>query len=269
MLISALMTLANFYEEGIVCVQDFNNAINLYNRALDICINELDSYKGLPPFYVDYDHIDYLESQINEITEKKKKIDTKPKKCYLFFDVETTGVPKNWKASITDSDNWPRLVQIAWLLYDENENLLESKSEIIKPENFIIPKNASNIHGITTEFAIQNGKNLSKVLDNFKKALEQSSLIIAHNISFDKSIVGAEYYRLYKTKPLSNIKSFCTMVSTTNICRIDGVYGYKFPKLQELHYFLFHQNFEFAHDAMVDTTATAKCYFELKRKNIL
>jgi len=34
---------------------------------------------------------------------------------YLFFDTETTGLPKKWKAPITDLDNWPRLVQLAYL----------------------------------------------------------------------------------------------------------------------------------------------------------
>ena len=146
---------------------------------------------------------------------------------------------------------------------------MESNSEIIKPEKFVIPKSASDIHGITTEYAIQVGKDLSQVLENFKKVMEQSSLIIAHNISFDKNIVGAEFYRLYNSNPLSNIKSFCTMERSTNICKIDGAYGYKFPKLQELYYYLFNQNFENAHDAMIDTKATAKCYFELRRKNLV
>ena len=26
---------------------------------------------------------------------------------YLIFDTETTGLPKNFKAPITDTDNWP------------------------------------------------------------------------------------------------------------------------------------------------------------------
>ena len=31
---------------------------------------------------------------------------------YLIFDTETTGLPKNWKAPLTDFDNWPRMVQL-------------------------------------------------------------------------------------------------------------------------------------------------------------
>jgi DNA polymerase-3 subunit epsilon len=267
--ISTLMNLANFYEDGVVCDKNIDKAIILYNRALTICNKEKDSYNDTPSFYVDYDHVNYLNSQIQEINEKKNAIDTKPKSFYLFFDVETTGIPKNWKASYKDIENWPRLVQIAWLLYDEHENILESKSEIIKPEKFLIPKSASDIHGITTEYAIQVGKELNEVLTNFNIVLEKSNFVIAHNINFDKNTVGAEFYRLYNFNPLSNMKSICTMERSTNICKIEGSFGYKFPKLEELYYHLFHQNIENAHDAMVDTKATAKCFFELKRKNLI
>lgn len=267
--ITTLSSLANFYEEGIVCNKNIDTAISLYNRAIAICNEEIDSYNGMPSLYVDNDHINYLNHQIQELKEKKKVIDTKPKSYYLFFDVETTGVPKNWKASYTDTENWPRLVQIAWLLYDDHENILDFNSDIVKPDKFEIPKSASDVHGITTDYAFRVGNDLNQVLERFENAIQKTSIVIAHNISFDKNIVGAEFYRLFKSNPLSNVKSFCTMERSTNICKIDGAYGYKFPKLQELHYYLFNQNFENAHDAMADTKATAKCFFELKRRNLI
>jgi len=42
--------------------------------------------------------------------EIKILIKLKNKKMYLFFDTETTGLPRNWKAPVTDLDNWPRMV---------------------------------------------------------------------------------------------------------------------------------------------------------------
>ena len=53
---------------------------------------------------------------------------------YLFFDTETTGLPKDWKAPISDLDNWPRLVQIAWSHYDSSGNEISNNSYIIKIE---------------------------------------------------------------------------------------------------------------------------------------
>ncbi len=57
------------------------------------------------------------------------------------------------------------------------------------------------------------------------------------------------------------------MERTTNFCAIDGPYGYKWPKLSELHFKLFNTGFEEAHNAAVDIKATAKCFWELKRLN--
>jgi len=76
---------------------------------------------------------------------------------YLFFDTETTGLPKNWKAPVTDLNNWPRMIQIAWILCDDKGNRIESDDFIIKPENFHIPIDAVRVHGISTETAINEG----------------------------------------------------------------------------------------------------------------
>ena len=46
---------------------------------------------------------------------------------YLIFDTETTGLPRNYNAPISDSENWPRAVQIAWQLHNEKGALLEHK----------------------------------------------------------------------------------------------------------------------------------------------
>ena len=59
------------------------------------------------------------------------------------------------------------------------------------------------------------------------------------------------------------------MKSTIDLCKIPGRYGYKYPKLQELHYTLFGSNFDDAHNAMSDVTATVKCYTELCKRRIL
>ena len=53
---------------------------------------------------------------------------------FLTFDTETTGLPKNFKADVSDSENWPRLVQLAWQLNDQTGKLISNKSIIVKPE---------------------------------------------------------------------------------------------------------------------------------------
>ena len=79
---------------------------------------------------------------------------------FLIFDTETTGLPKDWNAPFTDSDNWPRLVQLAWQLHDESGKLIDNKNFIVKPEGYTIPYNAEKIHGISTERAEEEGYDL-------------------------------------------------------------------------------------------------------------
>jgi DNA polymerase III epsilon subunit-like protein len=188
---------------------------------------------------------------------------------YLFFDTETTGLPKNWKAPVTDLNNWPRLVQLAYLLYDSAGNKITEGNFIIRPEGFKIDASAANIHGISTERALKEGVPLSQVMDDFLVQLEKSTHLVAHNMSFDEKIVGAELLRLGESNVLNNKKKLCTMNATTDFCAIRGPYGFKWPKLSELHYKLFKTNFEEAHNAAADIQATAKCFWELKRIGVI
>ncbi len=188
---------------------------------------------------------------------------------YLFFDTETTGLPRNWKAPVTDTDNWPRMIQLAWILADENGKTVEQKNYIIKPEGFHIPQEASRVHGITTERALEEGVFLEKVLNEFNILIDEAKYLVAHNISFDEKIVGAELYRKQIPTRLFQKPRLCTMLSSVDYCKIPGYYGYKWPKLSELHMQLFGEDFEGAHDAAADIEATARCFWELKKKNIM
>ena len=58
---------------------------------------------------------------------------------FLIFDTETTGLPKRWDAPISDTNNWPRIVQLAWQLQDDTGVLISNKSYLIKPKYFYIP----------------------------------------------------------------------------------------------------------------------------------
>ena len=185
---------------------------------------------------------------------------------YLFFDTETTGLPRKWKAPVSDLNNWPRLVQLAYLYYDKNGNKISGGDFIIKPEGFTIPPEASLIHGVTTERAFSEGKSLMTVLQTFQSLVSQAEFLVAHNMSFDEKIVGAEFLRIGMQNLIQSKRKICTMESTTAFCAIDGPYGYKWPKLSELHYKLFKTGFDEAHNAAIDITATAKCFWELKRK---
>lgn len=188
---------------------------------------------------------------------------------YLFFDTETTGLPRNWKAPVDDLNNWPRLVQIAWLQFDMDGNEIGGESFIIKPEGFIIPDDVSKIHGISNEKAIDEGKELHLILNVFYDLILRSSYLVAHNMSFDEKIVGAEFIRKNIPNRIPEKTRICTMDKATNYCKIEGPYGYRWPKLSELHYKLFGTGFDEAHNAAVDIKATAKCFWEMKNLGLI
>jgi DNA polymerase III epsilon subunit-like protein len=190
---------------------------------------------------------------------------------YLFFDTETTGLPKNYQAPLDDFSNWPRIVQIAWSLYDELGNHWESYSYIIKPVGYIIPDEVAKIHRITQERALREGVDLQIALDHFLKDALSASYLVAHNIDFDEKMVGSELLRAGQGRtPFGGSNRICTMKSSVNFCKIDNGRGsYKWPNLTELYKILFDSSFPEAHDALVDVQACAKCFFELKRRGIL
>ena len=210
-----------------------------------------------------------LYSKLKVKTENTKTGDKQKHLYYLFFDTETTGVPKDYNAPASNTMNWPRLVQLGWILTDESGNEISSGNEIIKPEGFVIPTDVSRVHGITTEVALREGKPLKQVLQSFMKDAEGIKCFVGHNVSFDQKVVGAELYRLGIADTVSTARSLDTMVAATDYCKIPGVYGYKWPKLIELHRKLFGCDFEDAHDAMADITATKKCFFEMKRRGLI
>lgn len=191
----------------------------------------------------------------------------------LFFDTETTGVPRNYKAPITDSENWPRLVQLGYIIYDTDKGgelfELYSAEHVIKPVGFEISESVSKIHGITQEHALRDGEDLSDVLRVFSGHLEWADELIGHNLSYDLSILGAEYWRMFQYDPFIGKSTYDTMLKGTNICKLPGGYGkYKWPKLYELHQTLFNEPLSQTHTALDDIRNTAKCYFELQRNGV-
>ncbi len=190
---------------------------------------------------------------------------------YLIFDTETTGLPKRWDAPITDSDNWPRCIQIAWQLHDETGQLIEHQDFLITPEGFNIPYDAEQIHGISTALAEEDGISLQEGLERFNAALKETKFIVGQNLGFDVNIMGAEFYRAQMETPLQDIPVLdtCTEV-TAQLCQIPGGRGGKFklPTLTELHQKLFGEAFGEAHNATADVEATTRCFLELIRQRV-
>ena len=187
---------------------------------------------------------------------------------YLIFDTETTGLPKSWNAPITDTDNWPRCIQIAWQLHDELGNVVEHNDFLIQPDGFNIPYDAERIHGISTDLAQEQGIELEEGLELFNEALKKTKFIVGQNVGFDINIMGCEFHRLGVQNNLTELPLLDTCTEKTALmCQIPGGrYGkFKLPTLTELHNHLFGTGFGEAHNATADVEATTRCFLELIR----
>jgi len=190
---------------------------------------------------------------------------------YIIFDTETTGLPRNWNAPITDTDNWPRVVQIAWQLHDEMGRLIESKDYLIQPEGYDIPYDAEAIHGISTELAQKDGVSLEEALVEFNDALLKAKFVVGQNVKFDTNVTRCEFHRLGIETPMNAMSVLDTCTETTaKLCMIPGGRGgrFKLPTLTELHEFLFQEKFNEAHNATADVEATTRCFLELIRRGV-
>ncbi|MEK0442143.1 MAG: hypothetical protein RL403_1121, partial [Bacteroidota bacterium] len=189
---------------------------------------------------------------------------------YLIFDTETTGLPRSYNAPMSDLDNWPRLVQLAWQLHDEKGRLLSNKNYIIRPEGFTIPYNSEKVHGISTKRALEEGHPLQEILQIFREDVAQTKYLVGHNIGFDIHVVGSEFLRTALVMPFDGKSELDTKDISTNFCALPGGKGgkFKWPTLTELHQKLFGVGFEDAHDAAYDVDATARCFFGLINQKI-
>jgi DNA polymerase-3 subunit epsilon len=124
---------------------------------------------------------------------------------YAFIDTETTGLPIDGVQ--------PRVVSIAWLIVDHGNNLLTSGHRIVKPDGFMIPHDATIVHGITTERALREGTPLNQTLKELERDIRthEPSVMVAHNLGFDRAVVDAEFGRLGLRSPLVHLDGVCTV----------------------------------------------------------
>ena len=199
---------------------------------------------------------------------------------FLIIDVETNGLPINPNQDFTHIDNWPRLIQISWLVCKElrvyNDDYCESlydlfllKRELrnITPVNFKLDYNSSLIHGINEEFLGETGEDLKTVLVDFLEVAKNCDGIIGHNIQFDINVIKAEMRRCgINGDEILDKKCFCTMKSSTDLCKI-GDFPYKYPTLKEAYRSFFKKDLQIDHNAIYDSFITMKCYNEIEFQN--
>lgn len=189
----------------------------------------------------------------------------------LFLDCETTGLADFNKRARDPSQ--PHIVQLAAILTDEDGREREGHNMIVRPDGWDIPKEASDVHGITNEIATEFGLSERQVAAIFLIMLKKAKLLIAHNLQFDKFIarIAMRRYDLITDADDAWWKAFptfCTMRAMTDICKLPGKFEgkFKWPKMQEAYFTAFGKTYDGAHDAMADLRACKDVYFWLKKR---
>jgi len=190
----------------------------------------------------------------------------------IIFDTETTGLP-NWHIKGPKwYKSWPYIVQLSWILYNIDDNTYKKGDYIIKlPLKVTIPEESIKIHGITNEIMNTKGVNFMKALSPFLIHLQEADFIIAHNLDFDKKMMLAEFERRNMVNHFNLIKGidYCTMRNSEKLCGltkinpVSGLRRSKFPRLYELHYFLFKEFLINLHNSYNDVLACLRCYYKL------
>lgn len=192
----------------------------------------------------------------------------------LFIDTETTGLPLDFKISPRESlSNWPYIIQIAWIIADNDFNIIESRNFLRYPNEFTIPLDSIKIHGINNEYAKEHGISIYNIVGQFIMDLDGVNWIITHNADFDMNVLRAEFIRLNLDFNIEKFNIFCSMKSEDiiNFCEIKHQYRevFKWPKLNELYLKLFNSNIDDAHDASSDVMATYLSIKKLVELNII
>jgi DNA polymerase III epsilon subunit-like protein len=196
---------------------------------------------------------------------------------YLFFDIETTGLPltigfmKYHAPEQTHYYDSSRVIEVAYIITDEHFNTLCTSSVLI---NNSVNVTNTFIHGISNNMIKQDGVSMRHFLNTFKRNIQKYNVtkLISHNIHFDRNILLSEIYRFntqqIQTRSCQYDDNFfkclpyeCTMFLGKYYLNIK-----KYPKLVNLHKELSnldepqHQT----HRALDDTRMCLDCYKKMK-----
>lgn len=182
----------------------------------------------------------------------------------LFIDTEASGLPKKWNAPYSKVNNWPFSVQISWLIYHRNGDLIKQENHFIRDNDFKITPAAQDIHGITHEFLNQHGEPRHSVMELLAEDIKKyHPMLIGHFMELDFHVLSADFFRSGVENPAINAPIFCTMIATKQLLVHPQS---KYLRLGDLYELLFKTPLLHQHNALNDAAATAACFFELIKK---
>lgn len=177
---------------------------------------------------------------------------------YIAWDTETTGLPRiRTTPSLTNLHNYDmcRIVSLAAVKYSSRGRELASFHRIVQPDGYRVE--ATEIHGITHDYAMEHGTPFARVFEEFMAFVGPVETLVAHNSQFDENVLTSELLRLGTPIPFEKF----TFVCTNNMHK---ELEFTPIKLVDLYTKIFGHGFDGAHDALNDARACGEVYPRLR-----
>jgi DNA polymerase III epsilon subunit-like protein len=188
----------------------------------------------------------------------------------LIFDTETTGMVEFRKPP--EDPSQPDLIQLGMLLVDTADwKAWARHSMIVKLAKGVrIEPAAKEAHGISEEDCERYGVAPIVACSLFNQSCMQADIIVAHNLAFDASLMKTALYRIgNKPHRMDGRQLVCTKESSTDVLKLPGKYGYKWPTLAEAYKHYTGLEIDGAHDALVDTEACLEVFRGLVQEGVV
>jgi DNA polymerase-3 subunit epsilon len=197
---------------------------------------------------------------------------------FFFYDTETTGLP-DWSTP-SEAPHQPHLVQLAAILVDPStREIVQSIDLIVRPDAWEIPTEVSDIHGITTERALDEGVSEMAAVSMLMELWAGRRVRIGHNESFDARILRIALKRYFTDDIAEEWKAGaaqCTARLATPICALPPTekmkaarrFHHKTPNLTEAYKVITGRDLEDAHSAMPDVLACKDIYFGIADREL-
>ena len=150
---------------------------------------------------------------------------------YLVIDTETSGLFDFSKPA--DADGQPRMASLTMIYLDADLAPIVEVTHFIRPEGWEMSEEVSAINGLTNDVLHERGIPVRTALEEYVLAVDKGLIIVAFNAQFDTKVLRGELRRAGIDDRFEKTPNICTMRASTDICRLPGKRGYKFPKLAE------------------------------------
>jgi len=172
------------------------------------------------------------------------------------FDTETTGLLKPRAAGI---ESQPYITEIYIVQVDEDFKILKELDTYVKIP-VPIPDFITKITGIK-DSDLADAPTFEEILPDLFDIFEDSTEMVAHNLSFDKAMVGNQLIRANQLSFPFPVIETCTVLKSMCLEQ-------RRINLTRLHEILLGQGFPDAHRAKSDVQALVRCYHQMRERGL-